>query len=80
MFTAANYTPDLLFGAIDYENITDSGGVVTECLFEVIMFPISIDVHKGGIQDYMYITISRPGGCKQRIHTRFILLQIFELS
>ena len=65
MFTAANYTPDLLFGAIDYENITDSRGVVTECLFQVIIFPISIDVHKGGIQDY--ITISRPDSCKQRI-------------
>ena len=36
MFTAANYTPDLLFGAIDCENITDSGGFVTECLFQVI--------------------------------------------
>ena len=65
MFTAANYTPDLLFGAIDCENITDSGGFVTECLFQVIMFPISIDVHKGGIQDY--ITISRPDSCKERI-------------
>ena len=61
MFTAANYAPDLLSGAIDYENITDSGGVVTECLFQVIMFPISIDVHTGGIQDY--ITISRPDSC-----------------
>ena len=65
MFTTANYTLDLLFGAIDYENITDSGGVVTECLFQVIMFPISIDVQKGGIQDY--ITISRPDSCKERI-------------
>ena len=44
-----NYTPDLLFGAIDYENITDSYGVVTDCLFHVIIFPLSIDVIKGGI-------------------------------
>ena len=65
MFTAANYTPDLLFGAIDYENITDSRGVVTECLFQVIIFPIPTDVHKGGMQDY--ITISRPDSCKERI-------------
>ena len=64
MFTAANYTPDILFGAIDCENVTDSGVFVTECLFQVIMFQISIDVHKGGIQDY--ITISRPDSCKQR--------------
>ena len=56
--TAANYTPDIMFGAIDYENITDSCEVVTDCLFQVIIYPILIDVHKGGIQDY--ITISRP--------------------
>ena len=72
---AANYTPDLLFGAVDYENITDSRGfkycrieVVTDCLFQVIISPMSMDVHKGGIQDY--ITILRPDSCKERIINR----------
>ena len=45
---------------IDYENIRESWGfkycwidIVTHYLFEVVESPISIDVHKGGIQDYI---------------------------
>ena len=71
-FTAANYTPDVLFSAIEYENITAFRGLksywienVTDYLFQVLVPPISIDVYKGGIQDY--ITISRPDSCKERI-------------
>ena len=67
-----NYTPDLLFGAIGYENIADSREfeycrieVVTDCLFQVIISPISMDIHKGGIQDY--ITMSHPSSCKYKI-------------
>ena len=61
--------------AINYKNITDYRGfkccrieVVTDCLFQLIISPISIDVHKGGVQDY--ITISRPDSCKERILNR----------
>ena len=59
-------------GVIDYENSTGFRGlqnywmeIVTDQLFEVLVPPISMDFHKGGIQDY--ITISRPDSCKQRI-------------
>ena len=61
-----------MFGAIDYKNITDSYRfkycwieIVTDYLFQVLVSPISIDAHKGDIQDY--ITISRPDSCKERI-------------
>ena len=59
-------------GVIDYENSTGFRGlqnywieIVTDQLFEVLVPAISMDFHKGGIQDY--ITISRPDSCKQGI-------------
>ena len=74
MDTAANYmyTPDVLFSAIEYQHITAFRGLksywienVIYYLFQVLDPPISIDVYKGDIQDY--ITISRPDSCKEKI-------------
>ena len=42
--------------------------IVADYLFQVLVYPISIDVHKGGIQDC--ITISRPHSCKDRMQNR----------
>ena len=56
------YNPFLV--RVAFPLMCDKG--ITHYLFEVVVSPISIDVHKGGIQDYI-ITISRPDSCKQRI-------------
>ena len=43
--------------------------IVTGYLFQVLVFPISIDVHKGGIKDY--ITIARPDSLQRKNNKLF---------
>ena len=54
---------------IGYKLDTNWIQIVTDYLFQVLVSPISIDVYKGGIQDY--IMISRLDSCKGRIINRF---------
>ena len=76
------YTPDILFGAIDYENITD---ILVD--FNTVGYRMLIskdyfsNFNRRSQRRYPGLyTISRPDSCKERIKILFLIRQRFELS